>query len=76
MSTVSMIPNMTIYIGNKHDTTNIHSMNASYKLYGCKIFNASELIRNYVPANKNGKAGMIETISNRFYEFKEMIYDK
>ena len=74
---VNRFPNLSIYIGNKHDTSNNNSsMKAYYKIYGCKIYQGKLLIRDFVPAKYNGINGMFETISKKFYGFKKIIYDK
>lgn len=74
---VYRFPNLSIYIGNKHDTSNnYYSMKAYYKIYGCKIYNGKLLIRDFVPAKYNGRNGMFETIGKKFYGFKKIIYDK
>lgn len=70
-------PNLTIYIGNKHEMkNNVNNMEGFYKIYGCKIYNGTLLIRNFIPANYSGTNGMLETISNKFYRLKSLIYDK
>lgn len=38
------------------------------KLYGCKIWENGELIRNYVPILRNGVAGFLETKSGAFVQ--------
>lgn len=74
---VYKFPNLSIYIGNKHDTSNnYYSMKAYYKIYGCKIYNGKLLIRDFVPAKYNGRNGMFETIGKKFYRFKKINYDK
>lgn len=76
MKGVSKIPNRSIYIGNKNDSSNNpHTMDATYKLYGCKIYDGNELIRNFVPALFCGRKGMFETVNRKFYEFKNFIYN-
>lgn len=72
----NIFPNLSIYIGNKHEQYNIkHSMDAYYKIYGCKIYQGKLLIRDFVPAKYNGIKGMFETIGKKFYGFKQIIYE-
>lgn len=74
---VYKFPNLSIYIGNKHDSSNNNSsMKAYYKIYGCKIYHGELLIRDFVPAKYNGRKGMFETIGKKFYGFKKIIYDQ
>ena len=73
----NIFPNLSIYIGNKHDSsTTQFSMEAYYKMYGCKIYHGKLLIRDFVPAKYKGRKGMFETIGKKFYGFKQVIYDK
>lgn len=72
----NIFPNMSIYIGNKHNSSNKNSsMKAYYKIYGCKIYQGKLLIRDFVPAKYNGIKGMFETIGKKFYGFKQLIYE-
>lgn len=74
---VNIFPNLSIYIGNKNEPGNQkHSMEAYYKIYGCKIYQGKLLIRDFVPAKYNGRKGMFETIGKKFYGFKQIIYGK
>lgn len=70
-------PNISIYIGNKNEQYNKppYSMEAYYKIYGCKIYQGKLLIRDFVPAKYNDRNGMFETIGKKFYEFKPVIYE-
>lgn len=73
---VNRFPNLSIYIGNKHEQIrNPHYMEAYYKIYGCKIYNGKLLIRDFVPAKYKGRKGMFETIGKKFYGFKPLIYE-
>ena len=73
---VNRFPNLSIYIGNKHEQVrNPHYMEASYKIYGCKIYQGKLLIRDFVPAKYKGRKGMFETIGKKFYGFKPVIYE-
>ena len=73
---VNRFPNLSIYIGNRHDQSrNPHYMEASYKIYGCKIYQGKLLIRDFVPAKYKGRNGMFETIGKKFYGFKPFIYE-
>lgn len=41
---------------------------AKLKIYGCKIWNGTTLVRNFVPCvNASGTAGMYDVINNQFY---------
>lgn len=72
----NIFPNLSIYIGNKHEqNNNTYTMEAYYKIYGCKIYQGKLLIRDFVPAKYNGRNGMFETIGKKFYGFKPVIYE-
>lgn len=68
-------PNISIYIGNKNEPSynRPQTMEAYYKIYGCKIYQGKLLIRDFVPAKYNGRNGMFETIGKKFYGFKSVI---
>ena len=68
-------PNISIYIGNKNEPlyNRPQTMEAYYKIYGCKIYQGKLLIRDFVPAKYNGRNGMFETIGKKFYGFKSVI---
>ena len=74
---VYKFPNLSIYIGNKHDTSNNNSsMKTYYKIYRCKIYHGELLIKDFMPAKYNGRKEMFETIGKKFYGFKKIIYDQ
>lgn len=71
---VNTFPNISIYIGNKNEPYNkSYTMEAYYKIYGCKIYQGKLLIRDFVPAKYNDRNGMFDTIGKKFYEFKSVI---
>ena len=43
--------------------------NASVKIYDLKLYNATELIRHFIPAKRNNdnELGLYETVQNIFY---------
>ncbi len=66
-------PDLNLYlfarnIANVSDpTTNQYTNKCIKKLYGCKIYEGTTLIRDYVPCKYNGAAGLWDCINNQFY---------
>ena len=44
------------------------SFTGAVKLYSCKIYEGSSIVRDYVPAEKNGVIGLYDKITNTMYE--------